>query len=410
MSLKLFGHVVPMNARLNRTKIAAAFAGVKVDVLAADDLKADATAFELNCHPLGATPVMQTEQGYLFESMAILRHVARLGKAAGLYGATDFEASQCDQWCDFVASELDPCGFGLMLHGAGWVPLSAEGANEAGCNVQKALEALDKWLEIRTYLVGERITIADIAVFSTVDVVLRATSAAADAYKCKNVIRHYMTVLHQPKTQEALKAVGHDALIPAKPKEEKAPAPKKEEKPKKAEKPAAAEEEDEMPAEEKKKPNPLDALPPSKFVLDAFKREYSNTDTRKVAAPYFFDNFDAEGFTCFWCNYKYNEDNKMTFMTANLVRGWFQRMDHVRKYAFGCALIVGEDSKHDITAFWVFRGKGMPEIVSDVDDSELFDWTEITDINAEREKITDYLCWDGATFAAKPVLEGRAFK
>ncbi|KAF8289703.1 hypothetical protein TcBrA4_0139490 [Trypanosoma cruzi] len=116
-----------------------------------------------------------------------------------------------------------------------------------------------------------------------------------------------------------------------------------------------AEEEDEAPRE-KKKPNPLDELPPSPFVLDAFKREYSNTDIRTVAAPYFFQHYDAAGYTTFWCRYKYNEDNKMQFMTANLIRGWFQRMEHVRKYAFGVALIIGEERRHDIVALWVFRG------------------------------------------------------
>jgi elongation factor 1-gamma len=63
-----------------------------------------------------------------------------------------------------------------------------------------------------------------------------------------------------------------------------------------------------------------------------------------------------------------------------------------------------------VTCFWIFRGKGLPEIVREVDDTELFYWTEIPDIQAEKAKITDYLAWDGETFAKNPVLEGRAFK
>ncbi|KAF8285013.1 hypothetical protein TcYC6_0033460 [Trypanosoma cruzi] len=40
--------------------------------------------------------------------------------------------------------------------------------------------------------------------------------------------------------------------------------------------------------------------------------------------------------------------NKMQFMTANLIRGWFQRMEHVRKYAFGVATHHwgGEAARH----------------------------------------------------------------
>jgi len=192
------------------------------------------------------------------------------------------------------------------------------------------------------------------------------------------------------------------------------PAAPKAEKPKEAPKPAAAaaadddDEEDEA-KEEPKAKNPLDLLPPSKLVLDAFKREYSNKDTRTEAAPWFFANYDAEGYTCFWANYKYNADCKMQFMTANLVRGWFQRMEHTRKYAFGVALIVGEDKVHDLTSFWIFRGKGLPQVVLEVEDTELFDWVEIADVQAEAAKITDYMAWEGPTIP-KPVLEGRCFK
>ena len=200
--------------------------------------------------------------------------------------------------------------------------------------------------------------------------------------------------------------------LPPKKRRKEAPKPKAEEKPKAA--PAAAaddDEEDEDPAaQEPKKVNPLDLLPPSKFVLDAFKREYSNKDTRTVAAPWLFDNFDGEGFSMWWCKYKYNSDLKMQFMTANLVRGWFQRMEHARKYAFGVALIVGTDKQHEVSAFWIFRGKGMPEIVRDVEDTELFDWVEIADIKSQHAQITDYLCWEGPTIQGGAVLEGRAFK
>jgi elongation factor 1-gamma len=406
MSIQIIGFPHVLNQRLAKVKIAATIAGVKADVVSGEGAQADMTLYKQNCQPLGAAPVLQTEQGYIFESGAMLRHVGRLGKAAGLYGSTDFEASQIDSWIDFVTTEIDPSAMPFVGAKFGFVTLSAEEVAANTKTVLAAFEGIDKWLEVRTFLVGERITIADVAVFTAFDGFVRLAPAALEGYKFKNLVRLYMTVLHNAKVQEAIVAMGGDGLVPAKPKAE---APKKEEKPKKAAAAAEADDEDEPAAAEVKKPNPLDALPPSTFVLDAFKREYSNTDTRAVAAPYFFQNYDAAGFTCYWCNYKYNADNKMQFMTANLIRGWFQRMDHVRKYGFGCALIVGEDNCHDITAFWVFRGKGMPEIVASVDDSELFEWTEIADVQAEKDKITDYLCWEGKTIS-KPVLEGRCFK
>ncbi|RNC35051.1 elongation factor 1-gamma (EF-1-gamma) [Trypanosoma cruzi] len=69
-------------------------------------------------------------------------------------------------------------------------------------------------------------------------------------------------------------------------------------------------------------------------------------------------------------NYK---DEKMRRMTANLVRVWSQCMEHVRQYLLGVALMIVEERRHDIVALCVLRGRGMPAIVRDVEDTELLD-------------------------------------
>ncbi|KAF8303781.1 putative elongation factor 1-gamma [Trypanosoma cruzi] len=99
----------------------------------------------------------------------------------------------------------------------------------------------------------------------------------------------------------------------------------------------------------------------------------------------------------------------MQFMTANLIRVWLQGMEHVRQYALSVALMIGEERRHDVVALWVLRGRGMPAIVRDVEDTELFDWEEVADVAAQRERITDCLCWEGPTIP-RPVLEGRVLK
>lgn len=392
-------------ARAQKCLAAAAFANVPVEIKECTYGGLNATDFFLsNCSPCGGYPVLQTDEGYLFESNAILRHFGRLDTSnQKLYGRTPFEASQVDMWIDFSTTELDNSNkpfLRYIFHG-GSAP------DDALPVLEQVLGALERWLETRTFLVGERMTIADIAIAFSLQWVFHSNPLHGDALskKYKGAYRLYNTVMQQPKTVEVLKSQGATFGAAKPPKQEKAKTEKKATKPAKEEE----DDEEEMVPQEKKKPNPLDALPPSDFVLDAFKREYSNTDTRSVAAPYFLKNYDSNGFSCFWCKYKYNEENKMQFMTANLVRGWFQRMEHTRKYAFGVALIVGEPTAHDIVGFWIFRGKGIPEIVNEVVDTELFEWTEITNICEEREKITDYLCWEGPTIG-KPVLEGKCFK
>lgn len=415
MSLKVSAYVHGENQRFVKILAAAKFAGVAIEVDKDFQLGVhnETPEFLRNCHPLGRTPVLQTDEGYLFESNAILRYIGRLDKSNSfLYGRTNFEASQIDGWLDFAMGELDKYSIEFLATALFGKPQGAE-YTAAVENITYALCKLDEYLENKTFLVGERLSLADISIAFALQWVFRFSSESeAWSKKNRNVWRLYNTVMQQPKTVEVLKEQNGSFGLVAKKKEDKPKAeekPKAEAKPKKEAKPA--DDEDEEPAiVEEKKPNPLDLLPPSKFVLDAFKREYSNTDTRKVAAPFFFDNFDKEGFSCWYATYKYGSDLKMQFMTANLCRGWFQRMEHTRKYAFGVALIVGEEKSHNIISFWVFRGNALPDIVKEVEDTELFDWVPIADIAAERERITDFLCWEGPSFAATPVLEGRTFK
>ena len=125
------------------------------------------------------------------------------------------------------------------------------------------------------------------------------------------------------------------------------------------------EEEEEEDFEEKKPkgPNPLDLLPPSKFNLDEWKRTYSNNDTRSVAIPWFWENFDKEGFSIFFGDYKYNDELEKIFMTANLCTGFIQRLEKVRKYGFASILILGQEPKLEITTMFIVRGSDLPQEV-----------------------------------------------
>jgi len=372
-----------------------------------------------NCHPCQRAPVMDTgADGYIFESHAIFRHLLRLAEKNGktLYGKNPVEASQVDMWIDFTANELNAVFAPILYTLMGYMNASAEVQAEKFAALQCNLSGLDTWLETRTFLVGERLSGADIAVACSVEVVLSMLPQSYELWKYKNVVRHYMTTFYaHAGFAEGQKMCGGTGFPVAKPEAPKKEAPKKEAPKKKEAAPAPADDADEEPVvEAPKKKNPLDDLPPSKFVLDAWKREYSNNkDTRGGAMKWLFENFDKDGWTMWYSKYKYNEELSQTFMTSNLVRGWFQRMEGVRKYAFGIALILGTSASHEIHTFWIFRGQGpeLPECVKDVEDVSLHTWRQIKPEEFEKEKelIGDFLCWDG-TALPKPCLEGRCFK
>jgi len=147
-------------------------------------------------------------------------------------------------------------------------------------------------------------------------------------------------------------------------------------------------------------------------VLDAWKREYSNNDTRKVAIPWFWQNYDAEGYCMFHAKYKYNSELTQIFMAANLVGGFFQRLDRLRKYGFGSTCLFGKDNDVEIEGVWLFRGKDIPAEMKTCDDSELYDWRRLDHTNAaDKELIEDFFAWDGKFGGKERAFnQGKVFK
>lgn len=152
----------------------------------------------------------------------------------------------------------------------------------------RSLNTLETHLSTRTFLVGERITLADITVASIIQLVVTITADAAVRAKLINTVRFLETIVHQPKLEAIFGPVEYvekaPQYVPPKKEKEKAPAPapvpkekKEKEKPKKAD---DDEEDDNLVPEEPKAKNPLDLLPKSTFNLEDWKRAYSNKDTR----------------------------------------------------------------------------------------------------------------------------------
>ena len=55
--------------------------------------------------------------------------------------------------------------------------------------------------------------------------------------------------------------------------------------------------------------------------MDDWKKMYSNEDTLTKALPYFWENFDKENYSIWYCEYKYPDELALIFMTCNLVSG-----------------------------------------------------------------------------------------
>jgi len=371
--------------------------------------------------PLGKLPVLETSHGIIHEGNAIIRYIARLSKSHALYGSNDFEAGMIDNWIDFSASEIVLPGSVWIFPILGFISNNADATIKAKADVRKTLDVLNKHLQTRTFLVGERITIADIVVALSLIRLYEHVLDPGFRKQFQNTNRWYTTCLNQPQFKnvigeaklcqkmEVAKVTAVEAPIKAEAPKEKKEAPKEQkpkEKPKKKDD-DEEEEEDEALKEEKKKPSILESLPPSKFVMDDWKRCYSNNDVRGVALPWFWENLDEEGYSIWFAENKYPEENTKVFMTCNLVGGWIQRLDPLRKYGFGSVIIFGEEPKLEIGSIWLFRGLDVPEEMKACDDYVSYNWRKLS--RSDKELINDYWAWDGS-LGGRKMNQGKIFK
>jgi elongation factor 1-gamma len=392
--------------RLFKILVTAKYAGVNIDVPPFKLGEDNKTAEFLKKNPVGKVPVLETPEGPIFESNAIARYVARLSKDHKLYGSNDYDAGLVDQWVDFTVTEIDLPSAAWLYPIFGYMPLNKGATDKAKSDIRNVLDVLNNYLLNRTFLVGQRVTLADIVVATSL---LRLYQHVLDPNFRKsftNTTRWFNTVVNQPQFKAVVgevKLAEKMAVAKAPEKKEEPKAEKPKEQPKKEApkpKPKEVEEDDDgEEKEEKKAPNPLDALPPTPLIMDEWKRKYSNTDTRGEALPFFWEKWNAgakDGYSIWFCHYKYNEENEKLFMTLNLLGGFVQRLDKLRKYGFGSLLIFGEEPKLEISGCWLFRGADIPAEMKECDDFPNYDWVKADTNDAATVKlIEDYFAWNG---------------
>merc|ERR1712061_673661 len=296
-------------------------------------------------------------------------------------------------------------------------------------DVKVALKTLNDHLLTRTFLVGERLSLADIAVACTMLSLYKQVLEPASRKPFVNVTRWFTTVVNQPHAKAVLgqvtlctKMAEFDAKKFAEfsgkgdkkaekkekaPKQEqKKPEKKKEEKKKEAEPEAA-----DVPAEPKKA-DPFEKMPKGTFDLEEWKRFYSNNDEPESVA-WFWEHFDHENYSIWRGDYKYNDELTMVFMSCNLIGGMFQRLDKLNKNAFASVCLFGEDNNSSISGIWVFKGQELAfELSEDWQiDYASYDWKKLDSKSEEcKAQVAQYWKWEGNDATGRPFNQGKILK
>lgn len=424
-------YTYPENFRAYKALIAAQFSGAKVTV-ASDFVFGQTNKSEafLKKFPLGKVPAFETADGkFLTESNAIAYYVSN----EQLRGKTDVEKAEVLSFLSLADNELLPAVHGWVFAFMGIIQFQKNNVERAKQDLKTTLAALNSRLVHQTFLVGERLTLADIVVFATL---LSAYEKVLDpAFRAPfgSVNRWFNTVLNQPQVKAVVKGFTMCAKVAdidpkkfaefqaktggaqqqqkePKEKKEKKPAPaKKEKEPEPAEELDAAEQ---ALAEEPKSKDPFDAMPKGTFNFDDFKRCYSNEDESK-SIPYFFEKFDPEHYSIWFGEYKYPEELTKVFMSCNLITGMFQRLDKMRKQAFSSVCLFGEDNNSTISGVWVWRGQDLAFTLSPdwQVDYEVYDWKKLDPKSEETKKlVTQYFSWSGTDSKGRKFNQGKIFK
>jgi glutathione S-transferase len=360
----------------------------------------------LKLNKLGKVPTFEGADGFvLSESVAIAVYLASQNEKTSLLGKTKQDYATILKWLSFANTEvLGPLG-GWFRPILGRDPYNKKNVDDASKAALKAVHVFEEHLLTHTYLVGERLTLADLFAASILARGFQYFFDAKFRSENPNVTRWYETIYNTPSysavapkfefIEEAIKNVA--------PKKEAAP---KAEKPKAAPKPKQVEEEEEEAPAAPKAKHPLEALPRATFVLDDWKRKYSNEETREVALPWFWENCKFDEFSIWRFDYLYNDELTMTFMSNNQIGGFFARLEGSRKYIFGAGAVFGQTNDSVIQGAFVVRGQDATPAFEVAPDMSSYKFTKLDPTKEEdREFVNDMWAWD------KPVVvDGKTYE
>ena len=339
--------------------------------------------------PTQTLPLLETDKGLLSQSKAIELYLVETYKP-DMYGTTPIEKAHINQWIDFATQEIYTTSRPLVYPIFGWMEHDKDLVNESGKELLNNLKLVNKHLEGKKYLVGDRMTLADVVLVNKIRLLfMMIYTDGLRTHQLKNLNDYFTSIMETP---EAKKAYGRTLLCKqpvrayVKPKEDKKKEEKKKEEKKKEEK------KEEEPKPKPKPKNPLDELPPSKLELEVFKRAFLNNKDKEDAMNKFWELYDPEGYSLWWMEYQnLPEEGKVLFRTSNSKGMFLQKLDNFRKYAFAAHGVYGSEGDYKIRGVWMWRGTDIPNEMKEHDNFPYMTIRKL-DINKPEDKqlVNDY--------------------
>ena len=415
-------YTYPNNFKAYKIQVAAQYSGYNLELPKYTAGETNKSSEFLEKFPLGKVPAFEDDGFCLFETNAIAYYVGNNSTRGG-----DRE-SEVLQWIGVADNDLLPSACTWVYPTLGILQYNKQATEKAKEQVKSVLSLMNNHLLTRTFLVGERVTQADISMACNLLMLFVNVLEPNFREPYGNVNRWFLTVINQPQFKSVIGEVklcdkmaqfdakkyneisgkGGKKEAAAKKKDEKKAQPKKETaKPDAGDQPPA-------PKPESSK-NPWAECPKPSMDMDEWKRCYSNNPI-DVYWPYFLENFKKEDYSIWIMDYKYNDELTISFMAANLINGMYQRLEKLRKHAFGCTLLIGENNDLKITGVWFWLGHELAfELSEDWKiDYEHYSWKKLDFEEEETKKIVRAYFDDdedaGQAYFNKRIREHKVYK
>ena len=372
--------------------------------------------------PLKKLPAFIDSKGFkLTESMAINNYLINLSdnekeKRLLLGPVDDFKMQAAIiRWQSLANSDLLIEGVKAFCQLRGDIPFNKNTFDEASAKVKAITDLYEARLKEYTYLASENISLADLVSAASFTRLFQYMFGAEWRAANPAITRWYTTVISSTILKDEFtdfKFIETQVLPPKIQKRRlsirrllnqlklilKKPAPKK-----KAKHPSKS-------LIKMKYNHPLEALPRPTFVLDNWKRKYSNEDTRSVALPWFWEHYNPKEYSIWKVEYKYNDELTMTFMSNNLVGGFINRLTGSIKYIFGCLVVYGENNANGIVGAVMIRGQEFEPAFNVAPEWESYSFTKVDTTNEEqKEFVNNMWAWD-KPYEGKEIADGKVLK
>jgi glutathione S-transferase len=125
----------------------------------------------LDKSPLGKVPALETDEGFISESRAILEYIERAHPTPALLPATPFGAAKVQELAQFIELYFELVARRLIPNLLGGTAPAPAALQEFEANIGKAVPALAKLSSFEPFAYGDQFTLADVAAILNLPIV-----------------------------------------------------------------------------------------------------------------------------------------------------------------------------------------------------------------------------------------------